>query len=307
MIGSRITRREMLRITGIGGIGLAIGLGTASCTTYPTNINWADVSEKDFSLDKFDEWFLAHRLYNERNPHQKIQTLGHFPTFGAMNRTHYSPGIDFLADYLCAIAPCRIIGGGTIYPDEPGRFAGNYVQCIHANLDDHLTNTHVFYSEYAHINKIYPKFGAVIKRGDLIADVPAKYRRSAKLMFYHDGNYVDPNNYGHDHSYMRYYDGDMEEIPNMSQRWDKQQRVFNTLLDSAEQSVKDKLANREHKPITEYHKSSRWDYVEIFRYLDDLFCARPRLFPSLSQDRFAEMKKEFSSNQPIILTLPLKP
>jgi hypothetical protein len=40
--------------------------------------------------------------------------------------------------------------------------------------------------------------------------------------------------------------------------------------------------------------------------MDELYHDRPKLFSKLNPEKFADMKKEFYANQPIILTLPLK-
>jgi len=48
------------------------------------------------------------------------------------------------------------------------------------------------------------------------------------------------------------------------------------------------------------------DNVEIMRYLNELYNARPQFFPTLLPERYSTIIAEFYANQPIVLTLPLK-
>jgi hypothetical protein len=51
---------------------------------------------------------------------------------------------------------------------------------------------------------------------------------------------------------------------------------------------------------------SKWSPIEKFRNVEYLKKNKPQIFPSLTEEQFGEMKKEFYNNQPIILTLPFK-
>jgi hypothetical protein len=62
------------------------------------------------------------------------------------------------------------------------------------------------------------------------------------------------------------------------------------------------LLRKKHKGMFQY----RWSNIEKFRYIEYLYQKKPETFPSLTKEQFEEMRKEFYSNQPIILTLPFK-
>ena len=307
MMRARITRRDMLRLTAMGGLGLALGL--QSCATIHKDINWAEMPDKEVSLQQFDKWFKAYKSYNGINPNLKWGHQGSYaPSWKQSVHKGVSPGIDYRASVMYAIAPCYITQVGIIPTWRTGRAGGNFASFKHVNIDTTIPHTHVFYSEYAHLGKIYPKHGKLISRGEIIADIPNQFMNMAKLMFHHDGIYVDPDFYGENHSYMKYELGDKEEILNMSQRYDEQQRILNMLNDSVDEKVKHKIADREHRPFMAVYpyRSTKWDYVVRFKYLTELYLARPSLFTDMPKDRFEELKADFYANQSIILTLPFK-
>jgi hypothetical protein len=63
------------------------------------------------------------------------------------------------------------------------------------------------------------------------------------------------------------------------------------------------LLSKKHKGNDQLYK---WTPIEKFRYIEYLIQNKPETFPSLKKEQFSEMKKEFYSNQPIVLTLPFK-
>ena len=300
---SKLTRREMLKLSAVGGIGLALGLG--GCTTYPKDINWTEVSDNDFSIERFHEWYVSYKLYIGINPNLNFGQSGYSPTFERSIRSGFTPGRDYASSKMYAVAPGSLKEFGAIDVAKTGRLGGNYVVLEHRNLDKDLPTTSTFTSHYAHLGKIHVEYGHPINRGDLIADV--EYYNNAKLMFQHGYNWVDPDHYGLGHSYMRFWDGRTDiNITDMSLRDSKQIDVCNKLFVFARSDIMSRLNQIEHRPYKE-GKFCRWDTIEIFRYLNELYQAKPKLFTDLSRDDFSKIKEEFYANQPIVLTLPLKP
>lgn len=299
-----MNRRSFLKLCGLAAYGFGVGFGTTGCTTFPKDINWSEVPDKEFSLDKFDDWFTSHKLYNRKNPNLKFGQTGYSVTFKGSINSGFSPGMDYASSKMYAVAPGYVKETGTINIARTGRLGGNYVALEHRNLDSVIPTTSTFTSHYAHLGKIHVDYGKLINRGDLIADV--EYFDHAKLMFQHGYNWVDPDNYGFGHSYMDFWNGRIDiNLPDMSLRDLKQTEACKKFLSFARSDVKSKLNQIEHRPVKE-SKFCRWDTIEIFRYLNELYQSRPQLFPDLSHDNLVEIKKEFYTNQPIILTLPLK-
>jgi hypothetical protein len=58
-----------------------------------------------------------------------------------------------------------------------------------------------------------------------------KYTQNAKLMLTRYSNYVDPDNYGFNHGYMAYWDGDTDlEMQDISRRDSNQRTLFYNFL-----------------------------------------------------------------------------
>ena len=105
---------------------------------------------------------------------------------------------------------------------------------------------------------------------------------------------------------MEYWDGKtILDILDTNDKEAKQRLLIEELSSYAPQINLRFLKAKEHRRLHE-GKLCLYDDVEIFRYLAELYEARPQLFPNLLKDKFSEIKKEFYTNQPIILTLPLK-
>jgi len=169
----------------------------------------------------------------------------------------------------------------------------------------------IFITQYAHLSEIYKKDTFTpVERGEKIASVMSMNHAKMLMAFYHT-HLVDPDNYGENHSYMNFWDGKTNlEISDINQRNNNQISVVKGIQNLASPRIKEDLKNRmrynrQHRGDWE-GKQVWWDEIERFRYLDALYNAKPNLFPELSPDKFAEYKKEFYTNQPIILTLPLK-
>jgi hypothetical protein len=87
-----------------------------------------------------------------------------------------------------------------------------------------------------------------------------------------------------------------------NKRWETQQQILNKFAGMVEGPEKYTLLRKMHKGM----QVCRWSPIEKFRYIEYLHQNKPETFPSLTREQFAEMKKEFYSNQPIVLTLPFK-
>jgi hypothetical protein len=293
-----ITRREFLRRTALGGAGIALGLN--SCSPYSKNVKWNEVPDSEFSISKFDEWFFFHKIYNGINPNLKTGHTGYSPTFkGSMDRG-FTPGTDYSSNYMYAAADGIVLGSSPINTSKTGRLGGLIMYISHGS---HTHGT-IFRSLYAHLDTAYVKLGDFVQRGDKLASVMDKDH--AKLMIHKSQNLVDPDNYGINHSYMTYWDGTKITNDDIDQKNMKQLQIVGEISKMCSEELD--LYPRDHKRLANYYvQGCIWDQIEIFRYLDALYDARSRLFPELSPDKFAEYKKEFYANQPIIFTLPLRP
>jgi hypothetical protein len=297
-----LTRRSFLKQTTLGGLGLALGL--QGCSPYPKNVNWKDVPDSEFSIQKFDEWFDWHKLYNGMNPHLQSHQVGNYPTFKISIGAGFSPGIDYNSNYLYAAADGVVV---SVHAMDTGRAGGTAIWLAHSGGD----NAMGIETRYVHLGKSLVQGGQKVKRGDRLADVELK--GSGKLMLIFFENLVDPDNYGDGHSHMKYFDG-VQNPPVESPRIKRyKQREICEELFSHTQNMKlsfEKFGRNPHFSEINHPKRgtrfAHWDYIELFRYTEELYKAKPTYFPRLSPDKFAEYKKDFYANQPIILTLPLK-
>ena len=296
----KITRREFLRRTAIGGTGLAIGIGANACVPFAKDVKWGEVPDSEFSISKFDDWFTWHKLYNGINPNLGLNQRGVGPTFHNSCISGWTPGIGYSSNKMYAIADGIVID---IHELNTGRLGGGIMYIAHTDENNNMT----FISSYGHLGRILideekVKAHEVVKvtRGQEIAEVA--YTNHAKLMLQRDRNYVDPDNYGAEHGFLRYHSDSINS--NIAKKDIRQQQIVFELMTSTTSEVVSKLTRRKHNAYSGIY--CNWDVVEKFRYLDCLFEARPQFFPKLSQEQFIEQKKEFYANQPIILTLPLK-
>jgi hypothetical protein len=157
---------------------------------------------------------------------------------------------------------------------------------------------------YLHLMTPKVTFGQKINRGQIIGH-PDKKWNMPRLVINELGDQVDPNNYGVNHSYMNVWDGNTDlEIDKEEQnkRYETQQKILNRFAGMVEGLEKYTLLRKKHKGM----QVCKWSPVEKFRYIEYLHQNKPETFPSLTKEQFGEMKKEFYSNQPIILTLPFQ-
>ena len=308
---SKINRRTFLKTAGLLGVGLAAGcqtLGGWDPNTSPP---------EEFSIEKFDRWFVRNELYNGVNPnlespHRPSMHVGRsnadYSTFKAntFSRIGATPGISYSVPHgevMVAAAPGIVCGKIEL---KTGRAGGMMVYVAHD-----FQPGGPFFTEYAHLDQVYVKKGNKVKRGGPIGKV-TKHCQYAKLLFQEgistaSGNYSDPDNYGHEHSYMDYYDGNKFIIEDRKTKLEKQvssyKKLESKIFDS--ELVFDYLELREHG-ATSSKASCVWSDFEKFKFLELLYKHKPDFFQNLSQEEFQTIKKDFYDNQPIVLTLPFK-
>ena len=165
----------------------------------------------------------------------------------------------------------------------------------------------VFY--YYHLKEPEVKYGQKINRGDRIGLTNESWNLSRLLFLTGYGTYgtaSDPNNFGINHGFMTYWDGatDLDiSKEEQNQRFENQNEILNKIAGMVEGPEKYDLLRKKHKGKDQLYK---WTPIEKFRYVEYLIENKPETFPSLKKEQFSEMKKEFYSNQPIVLTLPFK-
>jgi hypothetical protein len=302
-------RRTFLKLCGLAAYGFALGFGTTNCSyAPPADTNWAVVP--NFSINEFNDWFIAHKLYNPINANLILAHIsGFYSCFSMSVFQGVSPGMDYSSNKMYAVAEGYVYSRGKINTAFTGRLGGNYLEVAHpGNFENNDFKAFAFLSQYAHLGKIYVQTGDKVERGQLLADV--EYHAHAKLMFSRGFNWIDPDNFGVNHGLMDYWDEKTNlEVHNLYDKRQKQREIIIKLSDSVDPKLyinHDVMLSKEHRPVKQ-GKFCRWDDVEIMRYLDELYKARPQSFPNLSAEEFTEYKIEFYANQPIVLTLPLKP
>lgn len=285
--------------------GAGFGFGTTGCATYPKDVKWSDVPDSEFTIQKFDDWFSFHKLYNSVNPNLKSYNIGNYSSFKVSIGAGFSPGIDYNSNYMYAAADGVVV---SVHEMDTGRVGGTAIWIGHPEGGFNFMGLE---TRYLHLGKSMVQGGQEVKRGDRLADVELK--GSGKLMVSIFGNLVDPDNYGVGHSYMEYFDGvhnSPVENPKIKSR--DQRGICEELFSHAqniELSLKKFGRDPHFSEINHPKRGTRfahWDYIEMFRYTEELYKARPTYFPRLSPEKFAEFKIEFYANQPIIFTLPLQ-
>jgi len=181
--------------------------------------------------------------------------------------------------------------------DSPMDVKGYFVNITHG------TN---FISHSGHLKKPEVKFGQKINRGERLG-LPDERWNLPRLVFFSEwATASDPDNFGINHSFMTYWDGatDLEvDKDEQNQRLEIQKKILNKFGEMVKGPEEYTLLSKKHKGKNQLYK---WTTIEKFRYIEYLIQNKPETFPSLKNEQFSEMKKEFYSNQPIILTLPFK-
>ena len=85
---------------------------------------------------------------------------------------------------------------------------------------------------------------------------------------------------------------------NKTKDYEVQQQILNKFAGMAEGPEKYTLLRKKYKGMFQY----RWSKIEKFRYIEYVYQNKPVTFPSLTKEQFEEIRKEFYSNQPIVLT-----
>jgi hypothetical protein len=307
----RITRRQMLKMSVFGGLALTFGMAAKGCVTPKKEVNWAEIPDKEFSIEKFDAWFHAEKLYNEINPNLKSKHIGNYPTFKAcvFSDNKATPGIDYSSNYLYAAADGVVTETIDLESLKTGRATGLFVVVRHGEEKPGETSG-LFHTQYAHLASFNVHVGQRVSRGDVIGPEAFPQWKIAKLLLTdRHNNYIDPDNYGPNHSYMPYWDGKTDyAISDLSKKVGNQRAIWKTLrvhIKPDARITEAMLVQKQHRP--EYQgRTCYWDNFTIMKYLIELYNARPTLFADMPRERFEELKADFYANQPIILTLPLK-
>ncbi|NIN93144.1 peptidoglycan DD-metalloendopeptidase family protein [bacterium] len=292
-----INRRDFLKKTGKVALasGATFGLGTGL-------FGRGQVTKK---LAYGEESQTGFNVYNPVNPNVKsIQSH----TFQDSISQGLKPGITYTTS-----EPMVAVARGTVNEvaeleasrrwfknlgDDPDGAKGFVVRVTHG------TN---FTSRYVHLKEPEVKFGQKIKRGERIGFPDERWNLPRLVLWAGEVEDVaDPDNYGINHGFMGYWDGvtDLDK-PNEEQnkRVETQKALLYKIAEFYSGPEKYTLLRKKHKGKDQLYK---WAQIEKFRYLEYLYQKEPQSFGSLTKEQFEEMRKEFYSNQPIILTLPFK-
>jgi hypothetical protein len=291
-----IDRREFLKKTGklalASGATFGLGDGPFGRGLLTTDLAFGEESQTEFNV------------YNAVNPNAK-DIVAH--TFKDCLEKQWWPGICYKTSN-----PMVAVAGGTVTTimkiedlapsshvwlaliKEPNTAKGLMVRVVHGTG---------YKSFYLHLNKLEVEPLQKIKRGQIIGYSDERWNMP-RLVF-EDGDQSDPNNYGVKHSFMNYWDGSTDlDIHKEEQEkmYETQQQILNEVAGMAEGPEKYTLLRKKHESMFQY----RWSNPEKFRYIEYLYQTEPETFPPLEKEQFEEMRKDFYSNQPIVLTLPFK-
>lgn len=222
-------------------------------------------------------------------------------TFQGSIRDGWTPGICYNVPQgtpMVAVAKGTVIEKKSL-EGRPGRAGGQMVVVAHGFRQCDSPWWAPYFSYYAHVENLEVDVGNEPSRGDVIACGGYHYNQ-AKLMFKEGGNWVNPDNYGLDNSYMDYWNG--KTNLEVSHSWDKLQKqnsLFREFYKLCTGKDISRLLFRAHA------KGTLWSTVEKFRYLEYLRQKHPEYF-SATKEEIDSIRKEFYANQPIILTLPFR-
>jgi hypothetical protein len=290
----RICRRKFLKKA--GKLALA---GTAAFSMGPTISHFVTNPLKlAFASETPTEFYV----YNDVNPNSK-DIVAH--TFKDCLAKEWWPGICYKTS-----KPMVAAAAGTVTDVvEPENTTSHLYENIRKEKNPasgflvKVNHGNNYRSYYLHLKAPEVKSLQKVKRGQIIG-YPDKRWNMPRLVFRGEDAH-DPNNYGLNHDFMTYWDGNANlEIgkKEQNQRFENQKEILNKIAAIAEGSEKYDLLRKKHKGMYQY----KWSSVEKFRYIEYLIQNKPETFPSLTKEQFEEMKAEFYSNQPIVLTLPFK-
>jgi len=290
-----INRRDFLKKTGkvalAGGFTFGLGDGLFNRGLVTMGLAFGEEPQTEFNV------------YNPVNPNAK-DIVAH--TFKDCLAQEWWPGICYKTSN-----PMVAVAGGTVTQimemedlpsghvwlalrKEPNTAKGFIVRVSHGTG---------YKSFYLHLKKPEVKPLQKVKRGQIIG-YPDERWNMPRLVF-EDGDQSDPNNYGLNHSFMNYWDERTDLDIGKEERdkkFELQKQILNKVAGMAEGPEKYTLLRKKHKGVFQY----RWSSIEKFRYIEFLHQKKPETFPSLTKEQLGEMRKEFYSDQPIILTLPFK-
>ena len=289
----KINRRDFLKKAGKTTLayGAIVGLGSSLLKHIPfaANSAYAGKPKPEFEL------------YNSINPNVKDSQIN---TFKDCLEKGYKPGL-----YYKTSEPVFSMAGGTVtavipgeslsdfvsdFGDDPDKAKGFSIQIVYG------IQYRVF---YFHLQHPQVEFGQKVDRQTLIG-YPDDRWSYVGLMLLEADNPADPDNYGVNHGLMAYWDRKTDlEIPRDEQevRVEKQTQLMYECADYYKGPEEYTLLRKKHHSGDKVFK---WVIIENFRYLEYLYNNDPKLFPSLKEEQFRLMGKEFYNNQPIILTLP---
>lgn len=291
----RMNRRKFLKRTGkltLAGTA-ALSIGPVISHFVPNSMKLAFASETQVEFD----------VYNDVNPNAKA-IVAH--TFKDCLAQKLWPGICYKTSKPMVAVAAGTVTDVSYLADTTGYFYQTIIkeQNQAKGFGVRVVTGSNYSSHYLHLKTPEVTFGQKINRGQIIG-YPEKKWNMPRLVINEVGDQVDANNYGVDHSYMNVWDGNTDlEVEKVEQnkRWETQQQILNKFAGMVEGPEKYTLLRKKHKGGF----SCKWSPIEKFRYIEYLLHNKPETFPSLTKEKFGEMKKEFYSNQPIILTLPFK-
>jgi len=258
--------------------------------------NFKKISVAEASQEEFN-------VYSNINPHVKAIQSGTFYdclSKGLKPGICYSTSKPMVAVAEGTVTGIRDLGDQALYVKGLGKdikgAEGRAVFIRHGNN---------YASFYLYLQEPQVKFGQKVKRGQLIGFADKRWN-VLSLMLLEEGKPIDPDKYGIEHSYMTYWDGASNlEIDKAEQnkRLEKQRQLLQEVADSCTGPEKYTLLMKKHPHGERFQK---WSKIDTFQYVEYAYRKNPEKFLSLKREQFEKIRKEFYSNQPIILTLPFK-
>jgi hypothetical protein len=295
----KMNRRKFMRSTG--------KIALAGATALSLKSLLSGLIHDPFKMAFASESTGGFNVYNGVNPNSKDIVAD---TYKDCLSKGFAPGICYKTS-----KPMVAIAKGTVTEvrewdarskflknlgDDPMGAKGYYVK---------VTQGANYISYYCHLKKPEVKFGQKISRGERLGFTDERWNCPRLLLLTGYGSYgtaSDPNNFGINYGFMTYWDGatDLEiSKEEQNKKYEAQVDILNKIAEMVEGPEKYDLLRKKHKGKDQLYQ---WTSIEKFRYIEYLIQNKPETFPSLTKEQFEEMRKEFYSNQPIVLTLPFK-